>query len=529
MADEIDVKLGGDNARFRAMLEKSIQDAEKFGGELGKRVSGKLSGMRDISNALATALGINLTSIGENIARVFTGMTKEVENAYKQLDAVGTQVADLNIKNMRAMLTEEQIYTLNLRERDKLQRQISDTIATTAPQQLAMKQAELKLGQVHAEILAHEKKLREEIAKQSEEAAKKQFATAEKTSQTQIDILGSDEKIAALKFNIAATEAAIASGLLSRSETERFSATLAERKNDLVKEEAKVRGAAESDEAKHAERMIEARQKEIDDKRELMTFNQQMAALRQDEQGWLTLLSEKGLEAKDRQVFEYELAKVREKMRDTELGKKKEDVELARLLLVPTEELTAQEKLRLEVLTGAKTQREVDLERTQLIAGMVAGTLTPAEKERLAVLLDQKVVLDEQLATAQAITTTVSRTGKGYDQQSDDSIEGVRNRLKQQIDQIKRDDFGRGGGVGGKGKPAELYLLENELFNLEKEINSRNEVRNYASQFGESKTRQKFGDTATDKAFRDFNDNGAATRVAVEDLATRMKKLFPDP
>lgn len=530
MADEIDVRLGGDNSSFRAMLDRSSKDAEKFAGEIAGRVSGKLTGMKDISNALAAALGFNLQNIAENVARLFTGMSKEVEQAYKQLDVVGAQVADANIKNMRALLTEEQIYALNLRERDKLQKQIADTVATTAPQQLAMKQTELKLAQTTAEILAHEKKVREELAKVSIEAAKKQFDTAEKSVQTQFDILEGDEKIAALKQNIADTEAIIASGLLSKNELERFSATLAERKNELTKEEAKAKANASEAEAKHNERMIAARQKEIDDKRSLMTVAQQMAALKQDEIGWEAVLADMSVSEEVRQHAQIELEKTRDKMRDLTLKKRKEEKELAELLLIPENQRTEGEKLRLQVLQGTVTQKELEEEKTRLMAGLVAGTLTEAEKNRLRVLMDQKTVLDQQLATAQAISTTVDRRGKGVDQQSDDSLEGVRNRLRTDVQRLERERFGERGGVGrigGAGMSPEETLLRSELFNLEKEMRERQEVRDFAGRFGETKARQKFGDTLTDKALRDFNDQQGRATTALEDIQQRLEKLFP--
>jgi hypothetical protein len=131
------------------------------------------------------------------------------------------------------------------------------------------------------------------------------------------------------------------------------------------------------------------------------------------------------------------------------------------------------------------------------------------------------------LATAKAISTTVTRTGKGYDQQSDDSLEGVRNRLKSDIQRIQREDFGVAGGVGGKGKPAELYLLENELFNLEKEIKERDQVRDYANRYGEQRTRQQFGDTLTDKALRDWADNSASIKISIQDIQERLANLLP--
>jgi hypothetical protein len=158
--------------------------------------------------------------------------------------------------------------------------------------------------------------------------------------------------------------------------------------------------------------------------------------------------------------------------------------------------------------------------------------LTDAEKNRLRVLMDQKAVLDTQLATAQAITTTVNRTGKGVDSQSDDSLEGLRRRLEADTQRLERERFGVRGGVGkigGAGASAEEVLLDSELFNLNKELAERQKVRDFAGRFGEQRARQEFGDTLTDKALRDFTDQQARGTTALEDIQIRIKKLFPNP
>jgi hypothetical protein len=123
----------------------------------------------------------------------------------------------------------------------------------------------------------------------------------------------------------------------------------------------------------------------------------------------------------------------------------------------------------------------------------------------------------------------VSRRGQGYEAQSDESLEGVRARLRQQIQQINESQFGRAGGVGGKAKPAELYILEAELFSIEKEIAARRQVTDFARRFGEGRARQEFGDTLTDRALRDLTDSGVRTANALQEIVQRMEAsgLFP--
>jgi hypothetical protein len=346
MADNIEARLNADNSGFRAALKQSVADADKFAGDLTGRLSGKLFGLKDISNAIAVALGLNFQSIADKVARVFTGISKEVEESYKKLDTLSTQVADANLKNMRATLTEEQKYQLALGERDKLQRALDNTFGSSVKIQVQAKETELKLAQKTAEILEYEKKQREELAKIADETSKRQVSSAEKVVQTQIDTLDGVQKISFLKDNIAATEAILASGSLSAADTERFRATLAERKNQLTVEEANIKKVSEKSAEQHATRMESATAKEIEDKRSLMTVNQQMAELRQDELGWTAVMQDMSATEEVRERAAEEREKVRDKMRDLGLERKKEEVELATLLLKPAGELTENEKLR---------------------------------------------------------------------------------------------------------------------------------------------------------------------------------------
>ena len=71
--------------------------------------------------------------------------------------------------------------------------------------------------------------------------------------------------------------------------------------------------------------------------------------------------------------------------------------------------------------------------------------------------------------------------------------------------------------------------INQELGAIEAELETRHKVQNWASRFGESATRQKFGDALTDKSLRDFNDNAVATRTTLESIDQRMEAsgLFP--
>jgi hypothetical protein len=292
-----------------------------------------------------------------------------------------------------------------------------------------------------------------------------------------------------------------------------------------VKDIKGVQKDLDADAKKHAERMEQMTAKEIEDKRELLTHAQQIAQLKQDEIGWVTLLKEKGLEETDRQRYQYELAQTRGTLREVEKEQVKEIADKTKAT-AEADAKRAEEYAKMSPLQVAQAEHaRIGVEMADIQKGAVNG-LTTAEIERLNVMNQQRNALQDQINLALRYTE-VTRTGKGYDQQSDDSLEGVRQRLRSQLDNIKAMDFSRPGGVGGKGKLPEQYLLESELFNLNKEIKERDDVRDYASRFGEQKTRQRFGDTLTDKALRDWTDQQTATTTAVQDIQQRLALLFP--
>lgn len=294
---------------------------------------------------------------------------------------------------------------------------------------------------------------------------KKQIVTEMEKSRLGDAELERGERLKLLKADLGTIEEQLATSGLSQYEIDGLRLMQAETKK-LIKADEKVMDA---EEAKHRERMEQMTVKEIEDARALLTTGEQIALLKEDEAGWLAVLADKSGTVAQNQNAEYELALTRAAMRPLEIA---------------------------------------------------------AEQERLAVLQAQQDVMAGQLQTAKAITVEVSRTGKGYDAQSDVALGGVEDRLKEQIEKLKRDAFGKSWGVGGTGKTPEQYLLENELFNLQKETNQRKEVQDFASRFGEDKARAKFGDTLTDRALRDWSDEQTATKVGVQNIEELLRTAF---
>jgi hypothetical protein len=399
MANEIGVRLTGENSEFRSMLNRSVADAEKFSGDLASKVAGKLTGMRDVSTAVATALGINIQNIAENIARFFSGMSKAEEEAFKRLEQVTTQVADTNIKNMRALLTEEQRYQLNLQDREKLIQQIANAETKTAVQLLKQKEAELQLAQKSAEIQQHELKLTEERRKAFEDTVKVQITANEKLFQAQIASLETEQKIAVIKETIVGMQEVLASGVLSENNAKQVTLTLQERKNLLVAEEAKA-----------AEKL--AKIQEESRKEEAKFFN-------------------------EKSKLQFEALKPQEK------------------LLVLAESLATAEQAIFEAKRQGLNTSELEVVALENRKD-IAEIQNSLEEDRVRALEAQTEEINRQAKAYEDLMKMVQSfqsVGTSYEGQSTAALQGVRDRIKSQLTQFEQEDFGRGGGVGGKATP----------------------------------------------------------------------------
>lgn len=350
---------------------------------------------------------------------------------------------------------------------------------------------------------------------------KKQIVQEMEKSRMGDEQLERTKRLALLRADLGTIEEQLAQSGLTQYETDGLRLMQAETKKLIKKDEQ----ALDAEQKKHAETMEGFTAKELEAAREMLTTEEQMAALRDDEAGWLEVLKEAEIGSEVRRHAEIELAKTRAEMRDVEKKRVQEIADIDAGRVITDTSLTRSQLERLEIQQKQHLIVAAEVESAQIRKGAVNG-LTTAEIERLNVLHQQSAELENQIRLAQQFSA-VTRTGKGYDQQSDDNLEGVRNRLDSQIQKLKRDSFGQSWGVGGTGKTPELYLLENELFNLNKERDERKEVSDYAERFGESKTRQKFGDTLTDKVLRDFNNDASESKLALQDIQARIAKIFP--
>lgn len=125
MAD-IGVRLTGDNSEYRAMLNESVAETDKFGEQVAEKIAHHVIGVRALGQALSTALGLHLTEIAEKLARAFTNMSEETAEKLKEFDRISKESADSNIEFARKRNTEEKNYQLALVQRDALQKRSNE-------------------------------------------------------------------------------------------------------------------------------------------------------------------------------------------------------------------------------------------------------------------------------------------------------------------------------------------------------------------------------------------------------------------
>lgn len=523
LVSEITAVLRGDNSHLNQTFRESANQAGKFGGQIAGELGSNFSKIGKIGNALETALGLNMTNIADHVARLWTGITKEEEAAYKELDNLSDQHLALVTKNRRAEMTEEQRYQMLLLDRERALKAIAAADLNTAQGQVKSKKAEIELENALSQIREHERKKAEEFAKKQDEFVKNRISQAEKEVQAQLDIADGAERIAALKENIAATQKIIESGVLSEADAQRFVNTLAERKIQLTKEEADLAKKSSDDRKKYQEQFAK------------------------DEE-----------ERKDA-LERYHKAR--------SLGDK-EEIEFLALKKKSLTGLTDSENARYKVLQQQKKERELEAELQDLIAKRNRGELTKSDEERLLVINKQlkaideqkaaqtavKGTLDEQLATLQkqgmsreqmiavlrqqdfseseilkkleAQTAeiqrqiTIKRTGQDYEDQTTTALEGVRSRVKSQLDQVRQQNAM----VPVNQRNPAQYALESELAQIDRELAARRNIANFVSKTSEADARFKYGDSLTDRALRSLQDEQTKTRVTMEQFLEAFKK-----
>jgi hypothetical protein len=126
------------------------EEAEKTAGAL-EHANKQLRTMFSLGHAVKGVFAFfalsNIDKVAEAIARGISGVSKEEEDALKELDDVSTKSADKAIDAMHARLSEEQKLQLLLTERERLAKKISSTEVKSTADLVALKKDEIALAE----------------------------------------------------------------------------------------------------------------------------------------------------------------------------------------------------------------------------------------------------------------------------------------------------------------------------------------------------------------------------------------------
>jgi hypothetical protein len=142
-----------------------LQNSSKVAGSVMK----KMFNVEQIGSAFATALGLNIQNISENIARFITGQSKEVEKLQEELISLG----DAAISSAAQLAQARNTDTQNLKALIISQQRLNDLLSKPAGDlkgRVEAKRAEVELNKVNLEILGLTKKVQAEADKQFQEA-----------------------------------------------------------------------------------------------------------------------------------------------------------------------------------------------------------------------------------------------------------------------------------------------------------------------------------------------------------------------
>lgn len=153
MADNILLSLGLKTTNF----QKGLQEASVAAATAAGKIAGKFD-FKSVGTTLATALGLNLQNVAEQVARWFTGVSKEAEQQMQELAAISDQVAERQAARFRARMTEEQKYGEAKKAAASAEQAMADNQQRTQADLLRLEQDKLRWVNARTEIEAYERK-----------------------------------------------------------------------------------------------------------------------------------------------------------------------------------------------------------------------------------------------------------------------------------------------------------------------------------------------------------------------------------
>jgi hypothetical protein len=218
--EEVKAKLGLDITPF----ERGLKQADAGLSGFGKNATKGFSDLKNAGTALATSLGLNITSIAENVARFVTGVSKEAETAFERMGKASDEQVENLKKFFRLRSTDAQNLQRDINEEIRLRKQASTLLApkrvstggrgfgTVMRQATEKEQAEgaealNKAEALRVSILEQQKKIKEDTARTdkqaNQEAISSQKQLADLVEKVENKKLDDAELILKLKKDIA--------------------------------------------------------------------------------------------------------------------------------------------------------------------------------------------------------------------------------------------------------------------------------------------------------------------------------------
>jgi hypothetical protein len=562
-----DVILGGGTVlAVVKFFQAGIEEAEKM-AESGNKVAQAFLSIRDNGtgsmNAIGKASVLTFGSLAlaantfkeglQNIGALMTGnldalersrdavvstgkAAREQEAALADMKKHADQWAKINSENLAATQKRAELELAALstaEQKNVLEQKLMEAQraeADASEHSLAARTAHVEQIKIGNQLLEVQKAINEETDKAL--AIRRQ--ETELLNKKQLDGLEIHKQIAVYSQEIADSEALLAGSALNAKQQEAERVTIAERRKNLAEAQNKLT----DQDRKFYEDIVKLGNDWAEFNAEVLTSQTKLNILKREEKEIRDALAKTDDETPERIKQENLLLDNQKKIRGAISNLAKDDSELAGILLKDEKDRTEQEKLRLSVLEGITTQAQLDAEKHDLVGKLVAGTIIPAERERLAILTGQTAEIKKQTAEALSyidqwnkFTVSVTRTGTGYGQQSTTALEGLRDRLNAQLSTVgaggrtyrdadQMTDYG--GYLTGSTYKAELAGVESELA-------KRAQVTAYARQYGQDATVRQFGDDMANRALSDISSVSNQTKDLLSQINQRLASsgLFP--
>lgn len=236
MADaQISAKLSADASGYRSALSGALD----YTGRVAEGITKKLD-IRTAMTAIATAVGLNIQSIAESVARFVTGVTQDTEAQLRGLVSASDAATAATVNSIKAARSEQERYRAAVDEAKRAEEKMNSRTASFTEKE----EAKTKLIQAQAVISEHRAKQEERVVKAGDEELRRRKELQSAQLEADRRNLDAAARVKALRKDIEVAQAAINTGVLSESGQLDYQKKIHETKLKLIEAEAAATDAA---------------------------------------------------------------------------------------------------------------------------------------------------------------------------------------------------------------------------------------------------------------------------------------------